>query len=112
MDKLLACQQNEENSNSSLILARLKCYERAAKRLLFGFHVLGKRRRNCWDTIKRSYETWRHKILDVVLSFLSDSQIGVDGVDRALAHIAVAEMRSLGVVVRQPAVEVSLEGVY
>jgi hypothetical protein len=34
------------------------------------------------------------KALYVLRSFLRDSQIGVDGVDRTLTHIAVAEVRA------------------
>jgi hypothetical protein len=44
----------------------------------------------------------------VLRGFLRDRQVGVDGVYGTLAAVAVAEVRSLGVVVSQPGVEVGL----
>ena len=41
----------------------------------------------------------------VVRSFLGDSQVGVHGIDGRLAHIAIALMWALGVVVQQPLIQ-------
>ena len=58
-------------------------------------------------------QTWQaltsHADAEFVLrSFLRDTEIGVDSVDGALAHVAVAQVGPLGVVVGQPAVEIGL----